>query len=140
MTDIGTGFGGPTPDNATTFNPIAAITFPIGTPVTGIAPPGAFNEVIPASATLNPGNTQFVLGLATIPGNAGQHVNVKYLGPLDLTAAQWDLITGQIGGLTPGQQYYLSPTPGRIQLTPALVRTVVGRAMSPTTFFIQPSA
>jgi hypothetical protein len=150
MSNIGIGFGGPAPTNFTTFNPIAVTRFPIGTPVTSASPPlHGINEILPANATIGPGNTQFVIGIAATPGNAGQSVNIKYLGPIDLTIEQWDVITGQVGGLTPGQQYYLSSGAqgtGKMQTIPANVnddtaaRSVIGRALSPTTLFVQPRA
>lgn len=149
MTDIGSTFGGPAPHDFTTYNPVAAVSFPIGTPVTGSFPPSTPGEVIPANATLGTGNRNYVIGLATTPGIAGQRVNVKYIGPVELRTEQWDQITGQVGGLTPGQQYYLSSGltgTGKMQTTPAnelddsAAESVIGRALTSTSFFIQPSS
>jgi hypothetical protein len=66
-------------------------------------------------------------------------------GPLSLTTNQWDLVvTGEIGGLTPGDWYYVSDvTPGFLQNTPPTVPAhfvaPVGVAISPTTLLIMPN-
>jgi hypothetical protein len=54
---------------------------------------------------------------------------------LTATTDEWDAVTFQIGGLTPGKTYYLDSTIGRLTLTPSfsqpfLVR--VGYALSAT--------
>ncbi len=37
-----------------------------------------------------------------------REVTVQHAGTVTLTTAQWDLVTGGSGGLTPGSPYYLS--------------------------------
>ena len=59
-------------------------------------------------------------------------------GQLDATLAEWQVVTGSAGGLSPGARYFLSTTPGMLTLTPDLMNIVafVGRAASPTTMII----
>jgi len=64
-------------------------------------------------------------------------------GPLELTAAQWDAITGQIGGLTPGAPYFLSTTTaGAITTSPpsgtGVFSAKVGKAVTSTTLDVDP--
>lgn len=63
--------------------------------------------------------------------------NVQTDGRLFATTAQWDAITGQTGGLTPGARYYLSAaTAGLLTTTPpsadGSVIAPVGQAKSTT--------
>lgn len=79
-----------------------------------------------------------VLGLvkaATIVAAASGAIQTD--GILAATTAQWDAITGDVGGLTPGSVYFLDPnTPGNITLTaPTAVGDFVvrlGKAVSTT--------
>lgn len=62
-------------------------------------------------------------------------------GPLELTTAEWDAITGQVGGLTPGIPYFLSTAvAGRITTVPpsSLFSVKVGKAVTPTTLDVDP--
>jgi hypothetical protein len=63
-------------------------------------------------------------------------------GVLTLTTAEWDAVTGQTGGLTPGARYFVSPTTaGQITSTPpstvGQVVALVGRATSTTDLEIE---
>lgn len=67
--------------------------------------------------------------------------NVQTDGRLSATTGQWDVVTGQVGGLTPGAKYYLSAgTPGQMTVTPPSadgnVIAPLGTAKSPTEFEI----
>jgi hypothetical protein len=52
----------------------------------------------------------FVVGLIIAAREVGgvREVTVQHAGTVTLTTTQWDLVTGQTGGLTPGSPYYLS--------------------------------
>jgi hypothetical protein len=118
------GSGGLPPSNvlaANTYNPKIGTTtahpagFPPGTPVVqsllvdGTVIPGRANDVDTSSLT----------GLAIMPGVAGDHGLTQFSGVLNLSEAQWDVVTGGSGGLTRGIRYYLSATTeGRITATP----------------------
>jgi hypothetical protein len=61
-----------------------------------------------------------------------------------LTTAQWDAVTDQVGGLTPGATYYVSPTTrGHLTTTrpsaTGTFTTQVGVALDPTTLIVEPS-
>ena len=59
-----------------------------------------------------------VIGMATTPGGDGDHVRVTYVGPVQLSAAEWDAIAGTSGGLAALTPYYLSAaTAGHITST-----------------------
>ena len=68
--------------------------------------------------------------------------NILLDGKLTATTGQWDAVTGQTGGLTPGANYFLDPTtPGMLTLTaPTTVGQFVvrvGYAVSATEFEIE---
>ena len=49
-------------------------------------------------------------------------------GPLTASTAQWDAITGQVGGLTPNTRYYLDPTTaGKLTITAPITAGQVAR-------------
>lgn len=114
----------------------ADLSIDVGQPVrpTGNNP----NNVLYSDASNS--DTSFVMGLAATAseklGYRGGHVDIQYAGPLTLTTAQWDRVTGQTGGLTPGSLYYLSNTAGMIGTSPGDNIVQVGRAMSETTMQI----
>lgn len=115
----------------------ADLSIDVGQPVrpTGQNP----NNVLYSDASAE--GTSFVLGLAASAseqlGYRGGHVDIQYAGPLTLTTAQWDRVTGESGGLTPGELYYLSNTAGMLSQTPGDNIVQVGRAVSATTMLIQ---
>ncbi len=69
--------------------------------------------------------------------------NMRFIGPLTLTTAQWDAVTGGVGGLILSADYYVStatPATGFL-VTPAPAgsgdwRVYVGTALSPTTMLV----
>lgn len=71
----------------------------------------------------------------------GQVGRVQYAGPLTATTTQWDVVTGQTGGLTPGRLYYASTDFGLITLTPRQDPGdwiyEVGVSLTPTTMLIR---
>lgn len=62
--------------------------------------------------------TALVFGLAIEAVAAAGEVEAQRDGFLTLTTGQWDAVTGDTGGLTPGSRYFLSPTTaGRLTTT-----------------------
>lgn len=124
-------------DEATLTNSSAgAIT--IGTPVYI----SAANACQPSRA--NASGTAKVIGLVSATTIAASATGVvRKDGTLVASTAQWDAITGQTGGLTPGSIYFLSSaTAGRLVTTaPSTAGTdwvvPVGVALSTTDFEIQ---
>lgn len=79
-----------------------------------------------------------VVGVASQDTPAGQVVPYVIAGPLTLSAAAWDLITGDSGGLVPGTTYFLSPTTaGRLTNDASIGRLAVGDALSATTLLLR---
>jgi len=78
---------------------------------------------------------QYVVSQKTI-GSPISYVAVTN-GELTLTTAQWDAITNQSGGLTPGSTYYLSSfTAGKISTNVGLIYAPVLRGISSTKAFV----
>ena len=132
--------GGHGPGNPNTYRPIAAVNFPPGTPVAAsITDPGKV-ELAGASG----GDFSCPTGIAVTTGVIGQHALVQYAGPISLTTAEWDAITGQSGGLTPGIFYYLTTAGFGILTDTAPVGfgsivAPVGIALSSTDFLVRPT-
>ena len=59
-------------------------------------------------------------------------------GLLDLTTAQWDAVTGDAGGLTPGDLYYVDEAPaGKLSTSPSnLAALLTGKAISSTVMHV----
>jgi len=77
----------------------------IGTPVYKTATADEVDE-----AQANALATAKVLGLvADVSIAAAAQGNVLTDGRLSATTTQWDAVTGETGGLTPGARYYLDP-------------------------------
>lgn len=136
MTDTSITPGGRAPGNGTTYNPMVASAFVVGCPVApSLTLPG---EVVPGKA--DSANTTYLSGIAAGSGVLNSSVLVRFAGPLTLTTAQWDAITGQTGGLTFGVPYFLSQaTAGRLTSTDPVTgfRAPVGVALSHTTLMVQ---
>jgi hypothetical protein len=69
---------------------------------------------------------------------------IQYTGELTLTAAEWDVVTDQSGGLTPDAAYYVSAAVGgHITTVPPVAAgsfvALVGIALSATTMLLRPS-
>lgn len=94
-------------------NNASSLAQAIGTPVY-ISAANAFQ---PAKA--DAGATVEVFGLIRDPSVApSANASVQTDGVLTASTSQWDLITGQTGGLTPGATYFLSPaTAGKLTTT-----------------------
>jgi hypothetical protein len=123
--------------NPATYHPTAGASFPIGTVVrpspddAGIVLPSDDSDVDSAAAT----------GLAAGPGIEGLGLPVQYAGSLALTAAEWDVLSGQSGGLTTGSRYFAAPSGGGIRTTGSTnFTTCVGVALSPTEMLVQISS
>lgn len=81
-----------------------------------------------------------VTGLATEAVGSGNTGNLLVDGVVSLTTGEWDAVTGQSGGLTPGANYFLSEaTAGNLTPTPPTTGFVVrvGHALSNTEFEIE---
>lgn len=79
-----------------------------------------------------------VVGVASQDVSAGEVVQFVVSGPLSLSAAAWDAITGGSGGLVPGATYFQSlAAAGRLTTDPLLGGAVVGFALDPSTLFIR---
>lgn len=114
-----------------------------------------------AAATINPGAPVYVsgasamkrakadawatvnaIGLAMAAAAPAASAAVKTAGPMTLTTAQWDAVTGATGGLTPGARYFLSPSSaGGLTTTPPTTAgqfaAPVGIAISATTMLVR---
>lgn len=115
---------------------------PVGTVVAAdIGNPG---QVVPAKADL--GATAFAVGIY-VAAASGEHpivrpVTIKNTGIVELTTAQWDALTGESGGLTVDERYYVSAaTAGHLVGTPpsttGTFQTLVGIALSTTQLLLQ---
>lgn len=82
-----------------------------------------------------------VMGLVTVGADLTLSATVQTAGAVVLTTEQWDAVTGQVGGLQPGQRYYLDTSPGRITTTPPSAPGTsiapIGRAASSTVLVIR---
>lgn len=119
------------------YNPLVSGSFPVGTPVAqSLSQAGV---VVPGQADTN--ETAFVTGIAVVPAVDGERALVQFAGPLTLTTAEWDAITGGSGGLTLGPYYLDAASAGKLTTTsPSFDGTFVvqvGIATSPTDFIIQ---
>lgn len=140
MTDTFTNPRTVQPASPSVITPAASQAFPIGSAVAQDAStPGA---VIPADAGGGDVTLACTLGIATGAGVVGGGpVPVQYLGPVHLTTAEWDAVTGQTGGLTTGDRYFTSHVdPGKLvratSITPGDFIVFVGTATSPTDLFL----
>ncbi len=82
--------------------------------------------------------TANILGLVVdVTVAASDPARILTDGRLAATTAQWDAVTGEVGGLTPGSVYYLDPdTAGNLTTTAPTTDTEVvarvGKALSTT--------
>lgn len=83
-------------------------------------------------------------GLATQAGDSGDTIRVQFAGVATFTTAEWDAVTGESGGLTPGSRYWVdqstrgdltssAPTTGEhsVQVGVALSATQMLLTLSP---------
>jgi hypothetical protein len=148
MTDTSVIAGGRIPPNqvaGNNYNPIVGgtpahpVDYPILTPV--VVSLVADGQVIPGRA--NAEDTSSVIGLCAGRAVVGSKVVVQTDGVITATTAEWDEITGQVGGLTRGAAYFLSPGFQEGMLTSTEPSgsgdfvTPVGIALSARDFLIQ---
>lgn len=137
MTDTATSTGGRAPGNGNSYNPTCGEGFPRGTPVT------PSDDGVVSKARANSADTSLVSGLAAVTGVEGQSALVQFGGVLTLEASEWDVVTGDSGGLTTNSAYYLSSGSPAGQLTTTrptaggTFATPVGIALSPTDMLLQ---
>lgn len=88
--------------------------------------------------------TRRVAGLAQdVSVAGGSSANIQVDGILTATTGQWDTVTGQTGGLTPGSDYILDPdNAGQLVLRSSVIDAgewmqPVGRAISTTEMLIR---
>lgn len=98
------------------------------------------NSVKAAIATSS--GTARVLWLARQIMAPSAEAFAQLAGAITLTTAQWDVVTGQVGGLTPGAEYFLSAVEaGHISTLPPLENgqfsVRLGLARSTTIFIMQ---
>lgn len=96
-------------------------------------------QFAPASAAV--GGDAAVCGLIVDVNLATLEIVVRTTGDVTLTTAQWDLVTGQVGGLTSGLGYFASNVGlGRLTTTPSTApgfsTSAVGVAFAPTVLIL----
>lgn len=110
--------------------------FPIGTPVF------AYNATGVRKAVANEASAAWkVIGLATSQVLAGSNGLFQGEGKLTATTAEWDALTGDVGGLVANKTYFLHPVlVGKITLIPPTADGEyvcrIGVAYSPTELYI----
>jgi hypothetical protein len=128
----------PSPVPPNSYLPIAGESFPPGSPVAQIPSPSVPRTVQKAKA--DAADTTNAVGLAAKVGIEDLHAHVQFAGPLTLTTAEWDVITGGSGGLVVGVPYYLSnATAGKMSTSlpgSGFVKQL-GIATAPETLMIQ---
>lgn len=104
----------------------------IGTPVYATSTPGSVDK-----SRANASGTKLVLGLVADTSIASAASgSIQTDGILTATTGQWDAVTGQTGGLTPGAEYWLDAAVAG-KLTTSVpgsgnYLTLVGTALSTT--------
>lgn len=87
-------------------------------------------------AIANSGTAAQVIGLVQATSIASSASgSIAFAGVMAATTTQWDVVTGQVGGLTPGAMYFVSNTTAGALTTTAPSTgyiAAVGRAMSTT--------
>jgi hypothetical protein len=111
MADHNTPAGPGVKAHPSTFSPVAAFDYPVGTPV-------AIDDDGGLAGPANAANEPTCVGLARTRGVTGERTITQYGDVLQLTAAEWNTVGTGAGGLLDGLAYYLSETPGQITATP----------------------
>lgn len=97
-------------------------------------------DLADASAIATCGST---IGLVAADAATTTEASVVTRDVLTLTTAQWDAVTGDTGGLTPGSRYYVSLTAGELTTTAPSTSTEVvkqvGIALSTTQMLVTPT-
>jgi hypothetical protein len=80
-------------------------------------------------------------GIAFTGATPTQQMMMRGQGRLNLTMAEWDLVTGMVGGLLPGVTYYLGLGLGSMTVAapdqPGESVVILGKALTPTSFVIE---
>lgn len=124
-----------------------SVTARPGQPVfVGIIPVGDFITTVQPAAATNQSATGSAIDGVVQSVNSDGSVNVQSSGPLVLTTAQWDAVTGLTGGLVMGDRYFLAPFPSFARLlnfaamtpllAPGLFVSQIGVAASSTTMLL----
>lgn len=114
-----TGGGGTNPEDVFLTNG-DAVSLVIGTPVVLTGAPATVQRAEADSLSL-----AAVIGIVIVGASPTNPAKVRLAGPVTATTAQWDAVTGQVGGLTPGVDYFLGVAPGTLS-TAAPPSTSVG--------------
>jgi hypothetical protein len=128
-------FGGEPVEDPNTYVAIAATTFQPGLVIASGAVRARASSLVRSA----------VIGIATTAAAVDYPVHVKYQGVVSLSRAQWTDALGTSNGLTPGAQYYLSPTRdgGLTTTVPTAIGTYVvalGIALTAEDLLLLPSA
>lgn len=139
MTDTTTNQRTTQPTSASVFMPVASQSFVVGTVVAQDA--AAERAVVPANAGDGDLGVAWAMGVAIGAGVAGEPGPVQFAGPVRLTTAQWDAVTGESGGLVTGASYFVSATEAgklsrQTSITPGDFISYVGTATSPQDLFL----
>lgn len=105
-----------------TFVAIATVNIVPGAPLAFVRSASQDTSPFPlvqlCSAHSGAGKIPLCCGLALGYASAGQQVTVQWGNFITLTTAQWDaVVSGESGGLTPGDGYYVSDTDGQLTTT-----------------------
>lgn len=127
--------GSPTPPSETGFEAPNGEVTPI-VPGTPIALSGVFAIRGIASSQALAG----IVGVVSVGAGPTLPVTAIPGGPLELTHAEWDLVTGDVGGLVAGATYYLGLASGNLTTTPPSATgdliAVLGTALDTNTLIV----
>jgi hypothetical protein len=86
--------------------------------------------------------SSMIVGLVVVGNTSTNPVTAVTTGNLTLTTAQWDAVTGAVGGLIPGLLYFLGLAPGTLTTTAPTLDgqcvTQIGEALTTTTMNVLP--
>ena len=119
---------------------VNAGTLVVGTPV--YAPSAGNMDKAQANAAGTAACVGLLSRIHSVAGSLALSSFYQSSGPLILTTAQWDAVTGDVGGLVTGDLYYVSAaTAGKITKTAPSAGgqfvAIVGRAVSATELIVQ---
>lgn len=127
-TESGLKWGDPSSGVSLSFT--SASNFPLGSPV--YFDGTNWNLAVASNETTS---VQYVI--ISKSGSGPYSYTGTSAGEITFLAAEWELITGEVAGLTSGATYYLSAsTAGQIRKTPSILYAPVLRALSTTKAFI----
>ena len=133
-----TGATGPTGPDSNTFQ--SAINS-LGPVLVGMVVTPSGSDAVSPSKADGSGDSSDAGIVIVLDGLGGG--TIQYRDRVVLTTAQWDAVTGQVGGLTPGPYYVSATTSGGLTnvrpMPPGTFVTQVGLALDSTTLLLQPS-